>query len=139
MTEIELVIHIPEEEYKIRSRKMGMSEWIYVKDKLPTVEQEVLIWARFKYHKDGFKDIITTGFYEDGDMSEEDSMWTWQDLDWVKWDEENDCAFVPEGWWEYRHYNPDDVCNNEIDDEVIAWMPIPEPYKAESEGEEPEI
>lgn len=113
---------------------MGMSEWIYVKDKLPTVEQEVLIWARCKYYKGGFKDIITTGFYEDGDMSEEDSIWTWQDLDWVKWDEENDCAFVPQGWWEYRHYNPDEVYNNEIDDEVIAWMPLPEPCKAESEA-----
>lgn len=32
---------------------------------------------------------------------------------------------IPEGWWEYRHYNPDDVYNCCLDDIVIGWMPLP--------------
>ena len=50
-----------------------------------------------------------------------------------EYDEENDCYIISEGWWENRHFNQDEVYNNLIDDEVIAWMPLPEPYM-ESEG-----
>ena len=32
---------------------------------------------------------------------------------------------IPEGWWEYRHFNPDDVYNNKIDCPVVGWMPMP--------------
>jgi hypothetical protein len=54
-------------------------------------------------------------------------------MDYEKWDDENDCGIIPEGWYEYHEYNPDGVLNYEIGDKVIAWMPLPEPYKAESE------
>lgn len=33
------------------------------------------------------------------------------------------------GWWEYRHFNDDEGFNNVIDEKVLAWMPMPEPYK----------
>ena len=36
--------------------------------------------------------------------------------------------YVPKGWWEYRHFNPDEVYNNKVDEDVVAWMPLPEPY-----------
>lgn len=45
------------------------------------------------------------------------------------YDEENDQYLIPEGWWEYRHYNPDDVYNNAVDDVVTHWMPLPNPPK----------
>ena len=70
-------------------------------------------------------ELITTAIYEDGKVSTEDSEWNWYDLDF-NYDEENDCCYIPEGWWEYRHYNDDDVFNNPIDDEVTHWMPLPE-------------
>ena len=40
---------------------------------------------------------------------------------------ETDTYLVPKGWWEYRHFNQDDVYNKIVDEEVVAWMPLPEP------------
>ncbi len=72
--------------------------------------------------------VITPAMYEDGTMLEVDSKWRWEDVEWAGWDEEEDCGIIPEGWWENRHFNPDDVYNNVVDRKVIAWMPLPEPY-----------
>ena len=47
--------------------------------------------------------------------------------------EENECRIIPKGWWEYRHFNPDEVYNNVVDEKVVAWMPLPEPYKEDEE------
>lgn len=98
-----------------------MSEWISVKDRLPDSETEVLIVAA----RNGYK-IITTAIYEDGTMPAGDSVWNWYDLDF-DYNEEKDECIIPEGWWEYRHYNADDVYNNIVDDAVMYWMPLPEP------------
>ncbi|MCQ2499783.1 MAG: hypothetical protein MJ117_00380 [Lachnospiraceae bacterium] len=67
--------------------------------------------------------IRTHAFYEDGTILENDSVWNWEDID-GEYNEEEDCYVVPEGWWEYRHYNPDEVYNNVIDDIIIAWRYI---------------
>lgn len=99
-------------------------EWISVKDRLPKPETEVLICA---VSSNGYR-IITTAIYEDGRVSEEDSTWFWTDMNF-DYDEASDCYYVPEGWWEYRKYNPDDVYNNCVDDRVTHWMPLPEPPK----------
>lgn len=92
-----------------------------------------MITARRKYKSGGCVDIITTALYEDGNMLECDSCWDWVDID-GEYDEENDCYIIPEGWWEDRHFNPDEVYNNLVDDEVIAWMPLPEPYRESEES-----
>ena len=110
------------------------NNWIPVAERLPEVETEVLITAVRKY-KDGERQyIVTTAMYEDGKMLEHDSCWRWEDID-GEWDEENDCMIIPEGWWEEGHYNPDDILNNAVDDEVIAWMPKPKPYCPEEPAE----
>ena len=114
------------------ARKPEFGRWIPVSERLPDPETEVLITARRKYKSGRCVDTITTALYEDGNISERDSCWNWVDID-GEYDEENDCYIVPEGWWENRHFNPDEVYNNLVDDEVIAWMPLPEPY---SESEE---
>ena len=99
-----------------------MNNWISVKDRLPDAEQEVLILTE--------NGVITTAMYEDGTVSTEDSCWNWYDVDF-DYDEENDKYLICEGWWEYRHYNQDDVYNNCVDDDdkVTHWMPLPEPPK----------
>ena len=102
--------------------------WIPVAEQMPPVETEVIITARRKYKDGTYREIITTAMYEDGTVLENDSCWNWYEID-GKWDEENDCYIIPEGWWENRHYNPDDVYNNAVDDEVIAWRPLTEPYR----------
>ena len=105
--------------------------WISVKEKLPTVEVEVLVYTKRK--------IITTAMYEDGTISEENSLWFWDGLEYwddTNYDEENDCYIILEGWWEYRHYNPNEVYNNSIeadDDEVLFWQPLPEEPKINEE------
>ena len=87
----------------------------------PKVETEVLVLYR-RYDYLG----ITTAHYEDGNVFSEDSKWNWEDLpDWGTYDEERDDCRIPEGWWEYRHFNPDDVYNNKIDCPVVGWMPLP--------------
>ena len=96
------------------------NQWIPVSDALPAPEQEVLIITE--------RDIITTAIYEDGTITDEDSCWFWTDMDF-DYDEETDTNYIPAGWWEYRHFNIDEVFNSEVDKKVLAWMPLPEPYK----------
>lgn len=93
----------------------------------PKVENEVLVL----YRRDDYLGI-TTAYYEDGNVFSEDSEWNWEDLpDFGTYDEERDDYRIPEGWWEYRHFNPDDVYNNNIDCPVVGWMPLPEKLKKE--------
>ena len=88
----------------------------------PKVETEVLILYRNEI--DGYG--ITTAHYEDGNVFLQDSEWNWENLpDWGTYDEEQDDYRIPEGWWEYRHFNPDEVYNNRIDRPVVGWMPLP--------------
>lgn len=95
---------------------------------MPPVETEVFIIAKRKYRGGEVRYITTTAMYEDGTVLENDSCWNWEDIE-GEWDEKNDCYIIPEGWWENRYYNPDEVYNNVVDDEVIYWQPLPEPYR----------
>ena len=106
-------------------------DWSPVSDRLPECEQEVLICTEKKIlGKDACIDsIITPAMYEDGTMLEIESKWSWNDLDFDEWDDTEDCGIIPEGWWENRHFNPDEVYNNPVDRKVVAWKPLPKPYK----------
>ena len=99
------------------------TRWIPVSERLPIPEEEVLVTAVSKY---GRIEIVPA-IYEDGTMLENDSIWNWEELD-GEWDEENECQIIPEAWWENRKYNPDCTYNCIIDDKVVAWMPLPDPY-----------
>lgn len=100
-------------------------EWISVKKIKPECEEEVLVRVKHEYPNGKLYYITTTAIYEDGKMNTDDSIWYWDnDVDF-DYDEENDEYLIPEGWWEYRHYNPDDVYNNMIDGEVTHWMKLP--------------
>lgn len=99
--------------------------WIRCSEQLPPVETEVLILAKRKFKDEDYTYIRTTAMYEDGTVPESDSCWIWVDIE-GEYDEENDCYIVPEGWWENKHYNPNEVYNNVVDDEVIAWQPLPD-------------
>lgn len=94
--------------------------WTPCSERMPECEQEVYILTE--------RGTKTTALYEDGKMPESKSKWHWNDIQ-GEWDDEEDCMIIPEGWWEYRHFNPDDVYNNVVDEKVIAWQPLPEPYK----------
>lgn len=87
----------------------------------PKVETEVLIL----YRMDSSRCDITTAIYEDGTLCTGESRWAWYDADNFDYDEEKDDYKIPKGWWEDRHFCPDDVYNNVVDFPVVGWMPLP--------------
>jgi hypothetical protein len=125
-----------------RARKLiedapAVQQWIPVTEKLPEAETEVLILATRKIYSlksrsHTIQYIRTTGMYEDGTKHTEDSEWWWE-TDGFEYDEELDDYIIPEGWWEYKHYNGDESHNYAIDDVVTHWMPLPEPPQENSD------
>lgn len=98
-------------------------EWISVKDRLPEPETDVLAIC----NRNGYI-FVVPAIYEDGKMLTQDSKWNWCEIDcYGLYDEEADDYYVPEGWWENRRFNPDDIYNNVIDCAVTHWMPLPTP------------
>lgn len=88
----------------------------------PKVEEEVLIMYQTASGECG----ITTAHYEDGTILSQDSIFYWDELAaWGELDEEHDDYIIPKGWWEYRHFNQDEVYNNRVDYPVVGWMPLP--------------
>ena len=110
-----------------------MAEWISVKDRLPEVETEVLVRVQQRCG-DCIRSTVTTAMYEDGTVLEDGSRWEWDEIwEWGEYDEEKDKYRIPEGWWESNHYSSMDSYNNNIDDEVTHWMPMPELPKGEND------
>lgn len=107
-----LVYYIPEEFYP---------EWRNPETDPPKVETEVLVLVDC-----GKGSCITTAFYEDGTVSQYESLWQWEDVDdYGIYDEEEDLYRLPKGWWEYRHFTPEDALECPIDKPVVGWMPLP--------------
>lgn len=87
----------------------------------PKVETEVLVLVDC-----GKGYCITTAFYEDGTVSQYESLWQWEDVDdYGIYDEEEDLYRLAKGWWEYRHFTPEDALECPIDKPVVGWMPLP--------------
>ena len=112
--------------------RMGMealkrTRWIPCSERLPELETEVLVVCRR-----GGVSFVCPAMYEDGKMLRGESIWNWNEIEgYGLYSEEADDWFVPEGWWEYRQFNDDDVYNNIIDCAVTHWMPLSEPPKEE--------
>ena len=87
----------------------------------PKVETEVLVLVDC-----GQGYCITTAFYEDGTVSQYESLWQWEDVDdYGIYDEEEDLYRLKKGWWEYRHFTPEDAPECPIDKPVVGWMSLP--------------
>lgn len=114
---------------------MAYLEWISVENRLPEVEQRVLVSIkRHSNYTNKDYTLVTCAIYEDGKVNVEDSCWIceWRD----DYDEETDTYHVPKGWYEYHEYG-----NTEEDgiglisgdsfliDKVTHWMPLPESPK----------
>lgn len=97
--------------------------WIPCSERLPEPEAEVLAVCK----REGIS-FVVPAMYEDGKMLRGESIWNWNEIEgYGLYSEEADDWFIPEGWWEYRQFNDDDVYNNIIDCAVTHWMPLPEP------------
>ena len=102
--------------------------WIPCSVRLP--ENEVEVELSIERHVNGKVYRFTCrGIYENGKMLTENSRFDWDDNDF-EYSEENDSCLIPEGWYECSRY-----CEEfgVIDDFVIAWMPLPKPFKEKEE------
>ena len=105
--------------------------WIPVTERLPKPEIDVLVVC----NRNGYR-FVTPAIYEDGKMLTQDSVWNWNEIyTYGLYNEEADDYYIPEGWWENRQFNPDDVYNNPVDCAVTHWMPLPEAPEAPEGGE----
>ena len=101
--------------------------WIPVTERLPEPETDVLAAC----NRNGYI-FVVPAIYEDGKMLTQDSKWNWSDIyAYGLYNADKDDYYVPEGWWENRQFNPDDVYNNPVDCPVTHWMPLPEPPEDE--------
>ena len=105
-----------------RNALLEKQRWIPVTERLPKPEIDVLIVC----NRNGYR-FVTPAIYEDGKMLTQDSVWNWNEIyTYGLYSEEADDYYIPEGWWENRQFNPDDVYNNPVDCAVTHWMPLPE-------------
>lgn len=97
-------------------------KWISAKDHPPDPEETVIVLSKGVNTITG-KPIYfrSMGFYEDGKILADDSLYTWYNFDAYYSDDETE--YVPEGWWEHVNY---DETFTQISDEVIGWMPMPD-------------
>ena len=108
--------------------ELEQTRWIPVTERLPENEQEVEITYTSKHWKTGEPLYFTCrAFYTDGTMNTEDSSYAWNEIDNWEYNENLDAYIIPEGWWEVVGFAEEFGC---VDQPVVAWMPLPEPYKA---------
>ena len=123
---IDLIVECIEEQPKI-------GEWIPCSERMPENEVEVEItYTRNGPTGDKYF-LIARAFYEDGTMNTEDSDYVWFDKDNWKYDEDKDAYIIPEGWWEEVKFGEE---FGVVDMPVIAWKPLPEPYKEQEEKQD---
>lgn len=104
-------------------------EWRNPETDPPKIETEVLVLVDC-----GKGYCITTAFYEDGTVSQYESVWQWEDVDdYGIYDEEDGLYRLAKGWWEYRHFTPEDAQECPIDKPVVGWMPLP-PKEVDQNG-----
>ena len=119
--------HIAALQQEIEKLRAQLPRWIPVTERLPKPETDVLAVC----NRNGYI-FVVPAIYEDGKMLTQDSKWNWCDIyTYGLYNEEADDYYAPEGWWENRQFNPDDVYNNLVDCPVTHWMPLPEPPEVE--------
>ena len=107
------------EAYKMAIQALEQTQWIPVSERLPEDLKPVNItWVNHEpepyYHDIKDKNFVATGIHYRG-------RWYWYSTT---------CADY------LGEYGSNDI--DKVDDavEIVAWMPLPEPYKAESEDKE---
>ena len=112
-----------------------VSEWIPCSERLPDDEKKVIVCTEYRYKNyDGTEKIvrnITCAMYESGNMMCEDSDYSWDYECRGKYDEEKDDYYTLEGWFEVTIMDHEEwtAVGLDSDRKVVAWMPLPEPYK----------
>ena len=94
--------------------------WINIKDQQPESKSIVMVFFKNKYGK---KHITIAQYVSYRTVLAEDFLNDECDESFMDYDEENDCYWIPEGFYEYQ-YEPE--INYFLTEEVLYWMPLPE-------------
>ena len=103
--------------------KLSQEDWINVKDRLPEPQEKVIVFFENRYGK---KWRTLAEYIPSMYVVEEDYLDPEYSDGFAEYDEENDCFWTPEGWYE-NQYEPDvNFCLSET---ITHWMPLPPPPK----------
>lgn len=108
-----------------------IGEWIPCAKQLPENEREVEITYMHNYSSSGEPSYLTArAFYEDGTLTVDESAYDWAENEYYEYIEETDSYMVPKGWYEDSSFAEE---FSQINETVIAWRPIGEPYRPTTE------
>lgn len=100
--------------------------WISVEDRLPEKEKPVLVSAISKQY--GNRHTLKAAHIGHHEATTEDNGWHEYEGD-TEYDEENDCSWIPECWWETNAIDGNENWVIDFEYDVTHWMPLPEPPK----------
>lgn len=101
-------------------------KWIPTAEQLPESQKIVLVSAKEKIF--GWRHILMAAHIGHHEATTEDYGWQEYEGD-TEYDEENDCFWIPECWWEVNAVEGNENWILDSDYEVTHWMPLPEPPK----------
>ena len=104
-------------------------KWIPCSERLPDNRVDVLICYRvWQQYAKRYVYAIVNGWYARKHSVNENVFSEWEgDCDYK---EDEDEFYIQEGWYEFTTQGNGDLMNWYIGGaEVVAWMPLPEPYK----------
>ena len=118
---------LPVEEFDIAIEALKEPHWIPCSERKP--EDTAIVTVETKTFKNKY--VCEAVWIPRWSKKAEFDDWE----DCSEYNEDEDEYYVLEGWYE-RVHNWDEYSFVGIEDDVIAWMPLPEPYKADMRGEE---
>lgn len=103
--------------------------WIPCSERLPDNRVDVLICYRVRQqYAKRYVYSIVNGWYARKHSVNENVFSEWEDD--CDYKEDEDEFYIQEGWYEFTTQGNGDLMNWYIGDaEVVAWMPLPEPYR----------
>lgn len=104
------------------------SAWISVKDRLPEKQKPVFVCAKDKIF--GYQRTLKAAHVGYHECSTEDYGWQEYEGD-AEYDEQNDCFWIPECWYEVNSVEDNTNWIIDYDYEVTHWMELPEGPKEE--------
>ena len=107
-------------------REQEERRWIPVTERLPESQKTVLVSAKDKTF--GHRHTMMAAHIGHREAKTEDYGWQEYEGD-TEYDEENDCFWIPECWWESNFVEDNTNWIIGSDYEITHWMPLPEPLE----------
>ena len=106
----------------------GKPKWIPVTERLPQSETIVLVSALTKGFT--YRHTLMAAHIGHHEFTTEEYGWHEYEGE-TEYDEEEDCFWIPECWYEVNAVEDNGNWVIDSDYEVTHWMPLPEPPKGE--------